>query len=121
MPARTIGRGDGAPKTPHVGSWGPRTIRLVLLFVASVLVANALVGERGLIARLRAGREHAALAASVAALTRENTLLRDEVRRLREDVRTIEALARRGLGMRRPDETVFVISDVTGAEPLGRR
>jgi cell division protein FtsB len=77
-----------------------------------VLVANALVGERGVVAILRASREHAELAARIERLRDENAALRETVRRLTEEPRIIEELARQELGLIRPVEKLFIIADV---------
>ena len=87
-------------------------MHLLLLFVAAVIVVDSLVGERGLLAMLRARKEYDALAATIARTRAENNRLRDEARRLREDPAAIEELARRELGLIRPGETVFIIKDV---------
>lgn len=84
-------------------------MRWLLVFVASVLVANALAGERGLLARLTAGRTYGALTSDIAEIRRENAALRDQIRRLREDPREIEAVARKELGLIRPGERLFVV------------
>jgi cell division protein FtsB len=87
-------------------------VHALLLFIASVIVADTLVGERGLIAMLRARREYTALVTAVARQRDENSRLREEIRRLRDDPAAIEEVARRELGLIRPGETVFIIKDV---------
>jgi cell division protein FtsB len=91
--------------------------RLLLLLVASVIVVDGLVGDRGLLAMIRARREYDAATAAVARQRAENARLREEARRLREDPGTIEEIARRELGLIRPGETVFIIKDVQPAKP----
>ena len=86
-----------------------RRVRWGLGLLASLLVANALAGERGVVARLTAGRTHADLLAGIEEIRRENTALRERIRRLREDPREIEAIARRELGLMRPGERLFVV------------
>ena len=88
-----------------------RIVHWVLLFVASVIVVDALVGDRGLVAMLRARQEYDELSASIARQRTENARLRDMVRRLREDPSTIEEIARRELGLIRPGERVFIVKD----------
>lgn len=92
------------------GARGRRGVRAALTFVAAALALNATVGERGLVETLRARREGAALATSISTLRIENARLREEVRRLKEDPSTIEALARRELGLMRRGEILFVVS-----------
>ncbi|MCY3846737.1 MAG: septum formation initiator family protein [Acidobacteria bacterium] len=86
-----------------------RRVRWGLAVVASLLIANALAGERGVVARLTAGRTHADLVAGIEEVRRENAALRERIRRLREDPGEIEAIARRELGLMRPGERVFVV------------
>jgi cell division protein FtsB len=97
-----------------------RIVHVLLLFVAAVIVADTLVGERGLLAMLRARKEYDELAFAVAHQRAENARLRDEARRLREDPATIEEVARRDLGLIRPGEKLFIIKDVTPPGQTGR-
>lgn len=87
----------------------------MLLFATCALVANALVGESGLLATRMANREQARLAARIDALKAENEELRELARRLREDPAFIEELARRDLGLIRPGERVFILRSVPAA------
>ena len=89
-----------------------RTFQLLLLFVAAVLVANTIVGDRGLLVLRAARLEHRRLAGSAAALRRENDRLRTEARRLREDPRAIEEVARQELGLVEPGELVFLLNEL---------
>jgi cell division protein FtsB len=89
-----------------------RIVYYILMFIASVIVLDSLVGDRGLVATLRARRQHEELAASIARRQAENTRLREEIRRLREDPAAIEEVARRELGLIRPGEKVFIVKDV---------
>ena len=90
-------------------------VRALIIFVALVVLADGLVGDRGLLAMLRARQEYAALAATIARQRAENARLREHARRLREDPSAIEELARRDLGLIRPGETVFIVKDVSAA------
>lgn len=92
-------------------------VRLLLLLVAALLVADTTVGERGLIAVFHAEREYTALASELDRLRGQNSQLREEIRRLREDPAAIEELARRDLGLMRPGEKVFIIRDVAPVVP----
>lgn len=84
----------------------------LLLLVAVVIVADSLVGDRGLLAMRQAQKEYDDLAATIAKTKAENARLRDEARRLREDPKAIEEIARRELGLIRPGEKVFVVRDI---------
>jgi cell division protein FtsB len=89
-----------------------RIVQTLLLFIAGVIVVDALVGEQGLFAMLRARRQAEELAATIARQRAENTRLREEVRRLNDDPAAIEEVARRELGLIRPGEKVFIIKDL---------
>ena len=96
-----------------------RIVHLLLLFFAAVIVVDALVGDQGLLAILRARRQYEELAAAIASQKAENARLRDQVRRLTEDPAAIEEIARRELGLIRPGEKVFIIKDLNPAPPGG--
>jgi cell division protein FtsB len=89
-----------------------RVIRLLLLFFAGIVVVDALVGDRGLIAMRDARRQHDELATTIAHLRAENARRREEARRLKEDPSAIEEIARRDLGLIRPGEKVFIVRDL---------
>lgn len=91
---------------------GRRVAGYVLAFVTAVLVIDAVFGEKGLLALLKAGRDFEAVEASLGAARAENARLREEARRLREDPAAIEEIARRELGLIKPGETLFIIRDV---------
>jgi len=103
--------------TPKHPTRSRRIVHLLLLFVASAIVVDALVGDRGLVAMLRARHQYDELAASIARQRAENARLRDQVRRLREDPTAIEEIARRELGLIKPGERVFILKDVPPAKP----
>jgi cell division protein FtsB len=90
---------------------------MLLVFIASIIVVDGLVGDRGLLAMRRARREYDNAAAAVARQREANARLRDEVRRLREDPATIEEIARRELGLIRRGEKVFIIKDIPPPNP----
>jgi cell division protein FtsB len=93
---------------------GHRLLRLLIVAVTSVLVVDALFGERGWLDSLRARRQHAELAAHVERLRRETAQLRAQARRLREEPDAIEEAARQRLGLIRPGELVVIVRDRTG-------
>lgn len=87
-------------------------VHWLLLFVAAIIVVDALVGDRGLLAMLRARKEYDQLAATIAHERAENARLREEARRLTDDPAAIEEIARRELGLIRPGEKVFIVKNV---------
>jgi cell division protein FtsB len=88
-----------------------------LSLMLGALLVNAVVGENGYLATVRAAREEAALRATVARLRLENQRLQAEGRRLQTDPEAVEEVARRELGMVRPGETMVVIREATSAAP----
>jgi cell division protein FtsB len=106
--------GDGSPELPRSSASrrGRRLLRLVLAFVTLVLVSDAVVGEKGLLSLLQAGKESTAVERALLRARADNARLREQARRLREDPAAIEELARRDLGLIKPGERLFIIRDV---------
>ena len=100
------------PSRPAPRTRGRRALQYLLVFVSCVLVVDAIVGEKGLVAMVKARQQYAALEESLARARSENARLREEARRLREDPVTIEEIARRELGLMKPGERLFIIRDV---------
>jgi cell division protein FtsB len=94
-----------------------KLLNIGLVLVALVIVLDALAGDRGLLAMLRARQEHDELAATIARVRADNARLREEARQLREDPSAIEEIARRELGLIKPGERVFIVKDVPAAKP----
>ncbi len=92
-----------------------RALNYLLVFGTAVLLADALVGERGLVATTRARHQSNELSATVTELQEENARLRDTAERLRTDPSTIESLARETLGLIRPGEVLVVVKDTPPA------
>jgi cell division protein FtsB len=86
-------------------------IHRLLLYAALVLFVNSMFGEQGLVDSMRARRQIRASATSLSTLRVENGRLRDQIRRLREDPRAIEDVARQDLGLIRKGEILVVIKD----------
>jgi len=97
---------------PH---WRARLLNYTIGFVLIVLVADALVGDKGMIDTIRARRHYKEVADALAQKRQDNTRLRDEIRRLKEDPAAIESLAREQLGLIRDGEVVFIVRDVDPA------
>jgi cell division protein FtsB len=89
-----------------------RLLAGLFFFVVCVLVVDALVGDQGLVATIRARKQYDDLAADLARLRSENAALREEARRLREDPAAIEEIARRELGLMSPGEKLFIVRDI---------
>jgi cell division protein FtsB len=92
-----------------------KILNVLLGFATVVLLVDALVGEKGLVERMRARRYLQEQAAVVDGLKSENARLREAARRLRDDPSAIEAVAREELGLIKPGEMLFILRDVTPA------
>jgi cell division protein FtsB len=91
--------------------WRSRLLQYGLAFVTILLVVDALVGDKGFLDTLRARRQYRGVASALAQKRQENTRLREEIRRLRDDPARIESVAREELGLIRPGEVLFIIHD----------
>jgi cell division protein FtsB len=100
------------PALQKAQSRGRRLLAGLFFFVVCVLIVDALVGDQGLVATMRARKQYDELASDLARLRAENAGLREEARRLREDPAAIEEIARRELGLMSPGETLFIIRDI---------
>ena len=76
-----------------------------------MLVIDALVGDKGLLAMIQARQQYRSLEQSLADVRAENAELREQARRLREDPSAIEELARQELGLIKPGEKLFIVKD----------
>jgi cell division protein FtsB len=107
-------------RTSHAGtttSIAPRRrrgkiVRYLIVAVGCVLIIDALVGDRGFLAMLKARQQYRTLETSLVRSREENAQLREQARQLREDPLAIEDIARRELGLIRPGEKLFIIKDV---------
>ena len=84
----------------------------IVLFAATALLVNGLIGERGLMETVRARRAYAAAAHDLARLRQQNAILRERVRRLSDDPSAIEDVARGDLGLLRTGEIVVTVHDL---------
>ena len=89
-----------------------RIVRYLIIAVGCVLIIDALVGDRGLLAMVKARQQYRSLETSLVRSREENAQLREQARQLREDPLAIEDIARRELGLIRPGEKLFIIKDV---------
>jgi len=94
---------------PVTGQPEPRRRLIPIWFILLVLIMLGVMffGDRGLLRVLQTNRQLADLQAQIDELEATNAELRKEIDALNNDLRTIERIARRELGMVRPDEVVF--------------
>ena len=88
-----------------------RILNGLLVFATVVLFVDALVGDKGLVERMRARRQYAQEVAALDAVRRENAVMREKIQRLKDDPAAIESLAREELGLIRPGELLFILRD----------
>ena len=108
-----VDRLNELPPLPRRTPTPRRTGRLVLLLITMLLVANAVVGERGLMALLRANTAHARLQQIIDTLRADNSRLHRYAEALTDEPRFIEDLARRELGMISPGEQLVIVRTTT--------
>jgi cell division protein FtsB len=102
--------------------WPPgQVLTLALVLAIAGVVVSAFAGEHGVahLLRLRAARR--TLAESHFRLLEENARLRRDIARLRSDDLYLEELARRELGLVRPNEVVVRAPHAAAATPLPPR
>ena len=88
-----------------------RTIAYLGVLVGSILMIDALVGEKGLLAMAQARAQYRMLEQSLVDVVEGKVRVREEARRLKSDPLAIEEIARRELGLIRPGEKLFIIKD----------
>ena len=112
-PVRSRSRSRRRFHTAHdISQRRRRVLTYVLLAGSFVLMVNALVGENGYLATLRARREYNGLAERVGRLQTENQQYIAQVRQLKSDPSALEETARRVLGFIRPGETLVIVQNV---------
>ena len=88
----------------------------------AVLLVNAIIGENGYLATVRARNEFEVLSARVNRLRYENQRLLDDSRRLEHDPAALDEAARDRLNLLKPGETLVIIKDVPSpSAPTGSR
>lgn len=98
-PGRRVSRGK------QIARWG-------VVFVAIATIVDAVVGERGLLATLRAREKYESATATLEQQKATNERLRSDIDRLTNDPAAIEELGRGELGLMKPGEKVFIIKDL---------
>ena len=83
---------------------------------AALLLVESIFGERGFSAMIQARKQHHTMQHSLDQLRDENAALRSRARRLKEDPKAIEELARRDLRLQAEGEIVFIIKDAKPAK-----
>ena len=93
-----------------------RAVRYLLVFLGSVLVIDALVGDKGVLQMLKKRQDLRALDQDVAAARARNAQMRAEIDRINTDPEALEEIARKDLGLIKPGEKLFIIRDAPPAD-----
>jgi cell division protein FtsB len=88
-----------------------RLVTWGLVLGSFILMVNALFGEYGYLAGVRARQEYLTLLDSLTKVQDENRRILDQIRALDTDPAALEDVARRKLGLVRPGETLVIIHD----------
>ena len=107
-PARDLGGPPTLPSRRRQNPW----LRRAPVFFGCVVLFDGLFGDRGLAQTIKARQEFRRASEHLTSLKRKNAALQDEVRRLREDPATLEAVARAELGLIRRGEIQVILTDL---------
>jgi cell division protein FtsB len=114
---RALNKGEAPPlRRQRLAAAAPslelrKAVNFLLLFVTVVLVADSLIGDKGLMDTIRARQRFHELSDSVQRLSGENVRLLEIIRRLNQDPSAIEAIARQELGLVRTGEVLVILRD----------
>jgi cell division protein FtsB len=86
---------------------GGQTLTIGLLVVIAFALGSLLLAPGGIPNLLALRTERQRLGEQAVALLQQNAALREQIQQLRTDDRFLEGIARRELGMTRPDEIVY--------------
>ena len=86
---------------------GGQVLSAGLVLTIAGVAASVLIGEHGIAHLLRLRAERRALGQTAFGLMERDARLREEIQRLRTDDLYLEGLARRQLGLVRPNESVY--------------
>lgn len=108
--------------SPNIALGKPFLDRVVtyLKFIAVFLVVSSvgiLMGEQGMTQKQKLEEKMVLLQKENEHLVGEIKTLERRITLLRSDAKTIEKVAKRKLGMTRPDETVFILDRPETSEP----
>ena len=93
-----------------------RAVQYLLVFLGSVLVIDALVGDKGVLQMLKKRQDLRALDLDVAAARARNAQMRAEIDRINTDPAALEEIARKDLGLIKRGEKLFIIRDAPPAD-----
>ena len=102
---------QGAECAPRPRRPRRRIVQSSLVLIGCVVLGDALVGERGLVAMRRARQEYRVEQQKLDEARAQEAILREQIRLLEHDPATIEDLARRLLVLIKPGEKLFIIND----------
>ena len=86
---------------------GGQTLTIGLVVIIGLVLSSMLLAPGGIPKLLALRAERQRLGEQAVALLQQNAALREQIQQLKSDDRFLEAIARRELGMTRPDEVVY--------------
>jgi len=86
---------------------GGQTLTIGIVVIIGLVLGSMLLAPGGIPSLLALRAERQRLGEQAVALLQQNAALREQIQQLKTDDRFLEALARRELGMTRPDEVVY--------------
>jgi len=114
--AAPVARARRKPRPAHeLRERNRRLVTWALLLGSFILIVNALFGERGYLAVVRARQEYRTVADELKRRSEENQRHLDEIRDIKNDPAALEEAARRELGLVKPGETIIIIHDARPA------
>ena len=99
-------------RSPHdVRSRRRQLLTYALCFGVFVVFVNAVVGDNGYLATVRAGRDRVEIEQRLDRVLRENDQLEGDIKRLKEDQTALEERARGQLNLMKRGEKLFIVKD----------
>ena len=96
-----------AAEQRHSGENKKRSIPIWFFVLVLFLLGFAIFGDRGVLHVYKTYLQKTELEEKIGELEKTNAELRQEIDALRNDLKVIENIARRELGMVRPDELIY--------------
>ena len=111
-----VGFCEDSAEMNHV-LWTKKRGLIILLIGLIVIVWYFIIfGEKGVIRIIQLEQERHRITREGSLIKKDNKKLKEEIRRLREDPKYLESVARRDLGLIKENEILFIFEDEEIAE-----
>jgi len=91
-------------------------MQYLLVLAGSVLIVDAVVGDKGVLQMLKKRQDSQRLVQELAAARQRNAQLLHQIDRIKHDPDAVEEMARRKLRLIKPGEKLFIIRDAPPAD-----